>query len=69
MNFHFHKKDSNQGGNKYFQNSRNAEVTELQDGLNSMKIDIQMDHSPASEALPDKRMGLVTNMQGQTNII
>jgi hypothetical protein len=34
-----------------------------------MKIDIQMDHSPASEALPDKRMGLVTNMQGQTNII
>ena len=40
---HFHKKDSNQGGNKYFQNSRNAEVTELQDGLNSMKIEKQKD--------------------------
>ena len=40
---HFHKKDSNQGGNKYFQNSRNAEVTELQDGLNSMKVEKQKD--------------------------
>jgi vesicle coat complex subunit len=43
MMLHFHKKDSNQGGNKYFQNSRNAEVTELQDGLNSMKIEKQKD--------------------------
>ena len=43
MNFHFHKKETNQGGNKYFQNSRNAEVTELQDGLNSMKIEKQKD--------------------------
>ena len=43
MMLHFHKKDSNQGGNKYFQNSRNAEVTELQDGLNSMKVEKQKD--------------------------
>ena len=43
MNFHFHKKETNQGGKKYFQNSRNAEVTELQDGLNSMKIEKQKD--------------------------
>ena len=41
----FHKKNSNanQGGTKYFQNTRNAEVTELQDGLNSMKIEKQKD--------------------------
>jgi AP-1 complex subunit beta-1 len=38
----FHKKQS-EGGNKYFQNSRNTEVTELQDGLNSMKLDKQKD--------------------------
>ena len=38
----FHKKQS-EGGDKYFQNSRNTEVTELQDGLNSMKLDKQKD--------------------------
>ena len=38
----FHKKQT-EGGNKYFQNSRNTEVTELQDGLNSMKLEKQKD--------------------------
>ncbi|MCQ2817974.1 MAG: hypothetical protein MJ252_11975 [archaeon] len=38
----FHKMNS-QGGTKYFQNSRSTEVTELQDELNSMKIDKQKD--------------------------
>ena len=41
----FHKKTSgsSQGGQRYFQNTRNAEVTELQEGLNSMKIEKQKD--------------------------
>ena len=41
----FHKKDtsSSQGGTRYFQNSRNAEATELIEGLNSMKIEKQKD--------------------------
>ena len=41
MIIHFTKK--NQGGTKYFQNSRNTEVKELQEGLSSLKLDKQKD--------------------------
>ena len=35
------KNSKDVGGSIYFQNSRNAEIAELQDDLNSMKVDQQ----------------------------